>query len=394
MPSYLLCADVHLGRASVGHGPERTTAAAWVRLCREAARRSVDAIVVAGDLVDEGFAIPRATRALREGFDLLNGIPVYAVRGNHDWNILPELVKLFGDLRPLDCERHGWEESELPGGLKAVGWGFSSPHHDECCFDDIPRLGGRDRLGVLHADVGSRTGRYNGVTPGDLRDSDAAGFWVVGHVHKPRIEANWCYPGSLQPMDIGETGARHAILLEWSPGGGFAARTPIAIADARYEIDRPDLTGAIGDVDVLARLSGRLESLRADGATRVRLRPTGRVDLAPAAWDGVAESLRQEPLLESLDPSDVRPAWRLDEWASGHDAKGLLSRLLLRAERGEYRDDAEVDRLWRRALDEPRTVADPEWPADPAFGDPEGRGRIGESELVRRTAERLLGAIA
>ena len=89
----LLTADLHLGRSSSGLPPSAQTLSfptssreAWLRVVDLAVREKVDAVLIAGDLVESSTAYYEAMGPLIDGFRKLQetGIDVFAVAGNHD----------------------------------------------------------------------------------------------------------------------------------------------------------------------------------------------------------------------------------------------------------------------------------------------------------------------
>src|SRR5690606_19409618 len=98
----LLCAaDLHLGRrptrvpdtllGSPDLAAAMTPQAAWRSLVEHAVRERVDAVLLAGDLLDDEYDFFGMYAELRTGAERLvaAGIEVVAVSGNHDVAVLP-----------------------------------------------------------------------------------------------------------------------------------------------------------------------------------------------------------------------------------------------------------------------------------------------------------------
>jgi DNA repair protein SbcD/Mre11 len=124
----LLCVgDMHLGRSPGGLGGERLglldldarqlgPRAAWERTVEHALEEAVDALLLAGDVVDAEDDFFEAYDALKRGVETLvdAGIAVLGVAGNHDVKVLPELAKHVADFRLLG--RGGrWERAVIAG---------------------------------------------------------------------------------------------------------------------------------------------------------------------------------------------------------------------------------------------------------------------------------------
>lgn len=233
----LLCtADVHLGRRPSGlpggvdtadHSPR----VGLRRLVDGAVERGVDAVVVAGDLIDldrryaEAYgAVARAADDLREA-----DIEFVCVAGNHDHDTLPRLADDVDGLRLLG--RDGtWESTTVESDDAAVridGWSFPRQHYRESPLA-ADGLGDADdgtpRVGVVHADT-SGDDQY---APVDAADLAATGHdaWLLGHLHGPgrrRDTPPVLYPGSLQPLDRTEIGPHGAWELRVDRDGTVTA---------------------------------------------------------------------------------------------------------------------------------------------------------------------------
>ena len=105
----ILCiADVHLGRRPA-HIPETIDARAlgpapaWHAFVRRAVELEVDAVALTGDVVDETNRFYEAFSVLQSGVKRLvdSGIPIFAVSGNHDFEVLPRLADRIPEFRLL-----------------------------------------------------------------------------------------------------------------------------------------------------------------------------------------------------------------------------------------------------------------------------------------------------
>ena len=216
--------DIHLGRsprrlaASGLNAAELGPAEAWRRVVRYAESHDVQAVVLAGDVVDqdkdrfEAFGhLERGVRRLVEA-----GVRVLGVAGNHDHVALPRLAERIPDFVLLG-EGGAWERVELEG-VDLVGWSFPSRHHgaDPLVSPglDVALQGRRPEaltLGVLHADLDAGKSNYAPVARKDLESRLEVAGWFLGHIHSPgRLsEARPIgYLGSLVGLDRGETGRR------------------------------------------------------------------------------------------------------------------------------------------------------------------------------------------
>jgi DNA repair exonuclease SbcCD nuclease subunit len=136
----LAIGDIHLGRRptrvpedvleSVG-SKELTPAAALRRAVERALSLEVDAVLLAGDVVEQNDDFYEAYGDLAEGVKRLTraGIPVFGVAGNHDVRVLPRLADAIPEFQLLG--RGGvWEEAVIEGrdgsSMRILGWSFPS----------------------------------------------------------------------------------------------------------------------------------------------------------------------------------------------------------------------------------------------------------------------------
>lgn len=256
-------ADVHLGRRP-SRLPDRfdpaefSPRAIWTDLAATAVHRDVDAVVVAGDLVDSENRYAEAFGAVESVASELAAadIPLVTVAGNHDADVLPDLADAIDHLQLLG--RGGtWERRSLAGAdgdplVHLEGWSFPGRYHHESPLatydladDGVPRLG------VVHADLGDED-RYAPVAVDDLATSGHAA-WVLGHLHVPGPRHDTppvLYPGSLQPLDPSETGNHGAWVLSVASDGTVDA-APLGSATLEYESVTVQTTPEQGFHDVV-----------------------------------------------------------------------------------------------------------------------------------------------
>jgi predicted phosphodiesterase len=363
----ILCTgDVHLGRRPT-LTPETTDthflkpASAWHSFVDAAIERKVDSVALTGDIVDESNKFYEAFSALQSGIERLVSaeIPVVAVAGNHDFDILPRLADQIQGFSLLGRGGH-WEEFVVERNGKPVvrfyGWSFPGRHVSqsplaECTAfaDDLPTIG------LLHCDCDVPTSIYGPVSLKELKGK-ALTAWLLGHIHNPTILADSfpliLYPGSLQGLDAGEPGPHGAWLITLGPES-VASVEHIPLAGLRWERIGVSLD-TVSDEDSFQRavtdaLREKHENIRRDlGQTRVvgcRLYFTGRtplhrwlpqlassiqLDLIPR-FDGVEYFIEKT---ENLTSPDIL----LEEIGKSNDPAGLLARHLIMLEQREPPD--------------------------------------------------------
>lgn len=374
----ILCAaDVHIGRRP-SRLPERidtgslSCARAWEAIVDRAISEKVDLLLVAGDLVDEKNRYYEAAGPVEAGVRALAdaGIELIAVAGNHDHDTLPWLANRFPpeEFRMLGAggrwERHTIVRDGRPV-LHIDGWSFptrvvqSDPleGHPAHPHDGVPVLG------LLHADLDQTVSRHAPVALSRLR-ALPVDFWLLGHIHRAALRslegaASVLYPGSPQAMDPGEPGLHGPWLLEIDAGGAMEARQ-LPLSTVRYDSVDVSVAGLEGE-DGLAEAHQRISAAVHDRAREVeseagplrylslRVRLTGRTALHgplqnedwSAADDLEARQGEITALVERVVPATA-PGFDLAELARGHDAPGMLARLVLGLDSGALQPEEQA----------------------------------------------------
>ena len=380
---------MHLGRTPSRLPPDLSAselgpAAAWRRAVDTAIDRGVQAVLLAGDLVDREDDFFEAYRALEAGVRRLTeaGIEVIGVAGNHDVRVLPRLAGHIPQFRLLGAGGT-WESVSVCDGTDAVTvWGWSFPSSgtapnplQDWTFDELED---GINLGLLHCDRDAGTdSRYAPVARAEL---DRAGLdgWLLGHIHKPdalTAATPSGYLGSLTGLDRGEPGPRGPWLITVA-GGRITGVEHLPLAPLRWEALDVSLDKIGEPADAKDRLLETVRALDAElaalpappAAAGLSVRFTGRTRFGSAALDeipsGDRDDLYSGPagtryFVHSAE-SAARPEIDLEELARRPDPVGLLAaRLLLLDHPG---GDPERERLLGSARLRLRKQADrPVW---------------------------------
>jgi len=366
----LLCTgDLHIGRRPSRlprHVESRKFAAkkAWEAVVDTALDREVHAVVLTGDVVDRANRYYEALGPLERGLRRLSdaGVEVFAVAGNHDFDVFPEIVdSLDIDGFHLLGAGGAWTRSPLRVGdeeearLYFDGWSFSRRHERD---SPVASYGLSDPdapvVGVLHCEVDTGPGgRYAPVASERLART-GADLWLLGHIHAPRFERTetgvpYLYPGSPQPLDPGETGRHGPWLVEISASGEVEAEQ-LPTATVQYEQLSVDLTGVDGEGDVRATLHEHIREVAREGLIAggeiehlvCRARLHGRTPLhgeLPALVSDAAEDLELTVggTRATLDRVriETRPAIDLETLARSRSPAGELARIVRALDEGE-----------------------------------------------------------
>jgi DNA repair exonuclease SbcCD nuclease subunit len=232
MPKFLHAADLHVdsplrnlavfGETVAGRlrAASREALAALVRVALD---EQVAFVVLAGDLFDNANPSVDATLHLARELRRLTtaGIPVYVLRGNHDYDcregrkLWPEGVHEFAANAPetftLGEHRVSLHGQSYP--QKAVEADMTPQYP--------PPVAGHLNIGVLHTALEGHTGehaRYAPATPTTLANKGYA-YWALGHVHEfMHLEVDGTrivYPGNLQGRHVREPGAKGVVVATW-----------------------------------------------------------------------------------------------------------------------------------------------------------------------------------
>ncbi len=224
----LATGDIHLGKRSADV-PENTEKAAttftWQRMVSYAIDNKLDAILLSGDIVDEENKFFEANNVFAEGCQQLddNNIPVVLVAGNHDHDVLPEIIKTntFSNIHLLG-EKGSWELKTLDtknGQIQIAGWSFPS---GSVTYNPFTKFNLKDInpnvpvIGLLHADYGVSNSLYSPVQEKDFLNKHIE-LWILGHIHKPDVMSEHpikiIYPGSPHALSAKEPGIHGPVVL-------------------------------------------------------------------------------------------------------------------------------------------------------------------------------------
>jgi hypothetical protein len=274
----LLCAsNLHVGRATygipgrLGLDPARLSmTATWDALVDLARAESVDAVILAGDLIDRENRRFEPIGPIERGLTTLgrHDIPVIAVAGDEDVDALRALVEELAPGMLAILGREGaWETTTVTGRdgetRTIAGWSAPGRAIGGSPVVDLDRaLGGESPdVVVLH---GTPAGQGRGFAPipaGAVRRGPTR-LWIAGAPMAPSVEtidgATLLAPGSagaLSPVDIGTRGAWIVDLT-----GDTADLRQVPLAAIRFEHVDVDLTGADDDAEIERRIIGALHA--------------------------------------------------------------------------------------------------------------------------------------
>lgn len=374
MTTLLAIGDMHLGRPPTAIpedlrarrdelGPET----AWSRSVDEAIGRKVDAVLLAGDLVDHGRDFFVAYGQLKAGVEKLAeaGIRILAVAGNHDTQVLPRLAGEIEDLELLGA--HGQWQSRQIDGVTILGWSFPHPQVRHSPLETLPETSRNGTvIGLLHCDLDQAGSPHAPVARREL-EAAQVDAWLLGHIHRPDdldVDRPIGYLGSISALRASETGTRGPWLIQVE--GKDIAADQLPLAPLRYEsleIDCSTLDQAEElSARILAAARERLHPLAENGtspsAVGLRITLTGHSPVAMALADVAAElgadgrSWDEQGIACFMHriESTVLPKLDLKRLSRQSDPCGLLARRLLSLDSPEEEEYQRLIRLARESM--------------------------------------------
>jgi DNA repair exonuclease SbcCD nuclease subunit len=239
-----------------------------------------------------------------------------------------------------------WESYDI-GDVRFIGWSFPRTHEEQSplsTFDASLIDDSKLSLGLLHADWTQQYSRYAPINEHALLKTGIP-LWMLGHIHKEgRLGTSTAYYcGSPFALDVSETGAHGAYLLETEQGRTWKEPLFIPLCPFQYEQCAVDTTG-IQDMEslrsaVTKSVRAHIDQMSFHGTVAVRLVFAGNLhsslDLRQVfSFEGrESELLFQDEDLEVLllnrmeDATDLEVD--LDQLAKGSGPQALLANMLL-----------------------------------------------------------------
>ena len=362
----LATADLHLGKQSSNVSkelPESSATYTLNRMFEYAIDEDIDALLLAGDVVDRDNRYFEAIGPVQKAFERLGeaGIPVVMVSGNHDYDVLPDIVQnqSYPHVHLLG-EKGRWEAKTVDtkaGKLQVVGWSFPNQYVTEdpllqFSVNSLKLDPNLPSVGLLHGDLYDRKSQY---APLNLSDFPADGphVWVIGHIHKPDVirsqEPKVFYPGSPQALSAKEPGVHGPTLLSFD--GSALQSEQIPLSPVRYELIRLDVNGIENESDFRTHLTQQMREFVQTHIGELEhvshvvcdIELTGKHHSLNELdnWSHLADQLEQQPDSDTLITvrkvvNLAQPVvGNLEELAQQPTPPGMLAKLILDLESGQ-----------------------------------------------------------
>ncbi len=316
-------------------------------------------MVIAGDIVDRKNRYYEAFGDFESGVKKLSneGIPLYLVSGNHDFDAVPDLVASLTDYEIGQLGNDGkWGSVRLSKDgapiMELVGWSYPGRHVEnnpielleESFTDELPVVG------VLHSDLNRPDSQYAPVSSADLERTGFSG-WIIGHIHKPELQSDIkpfrLTPGSPQPLDPTESGP-HGPWVLTIDNKGIVEAEQYSLANLRYERLSINVEGIDRPEEIPAKFYSGTDNLIEEAKQSplqlllVSLELAGRspiYDDLEGKFDKLVEDLRRESGEIDIGVTSVinniHPPVDLEEISRGNNPPAVLADLILKLEKGE-----------------------------------------------------------
>ena len=283
---FLHAADLHLGSQlkslgdQIGHEKASVIRSEVSQVFDDmislAIKRSVEFVVLAGDVYDDIETDPSAKQRVYRGFKRLEeaNIRVFVVHGNHDpvgdkmnqVNDAPKNVHVFG---PGEV---GQETVQLRNGVEATvaGISYKTAAESENLALKFNKVTGSPIIGVLHTNVGNigTAGGHKNYAPcsqEDLKNSPV-NYWALGHIHDRQVvqtpKGYWAYPGNLQGQKTKATecGPKGVLIVGITENRIIEEPEFVALDRIRFQRISINTSECDTDIQVLEKISNEVES--------------------------------------------------------------------------------------------------------------------------------------
>lgn len=252
----LATGDIHIGKKSSGvpeNIEESATKFTWNRIVDWSIKNGANVVVLTGDIIDNDNRYFEAIGPLQSGFEKLKqaDIAVFMVSGNHDYDVLSQMVvtENYDNVNLLGSNGQ-WEIKKISKNgeeIQFVGWSFPNAHFSEDPFSkfDVTEIDTNiTTIGLLHGDVDIPESKYAPINSNNFLNK-SVDTWILGHIHKPRIiresDPHVCYPGSPHALSSKEQGIHGPLLLTIEKKDDIHIRQ-IPLSPVRYENIAIDIT--------------------------------------------------------------------------------------------------------------------------------------------------------
>lgn len=256
--NFIHTGDLHLGMefknaSFVGKYAKKRRQELWEtfeRIVDRAEEKSVDLLLIAGDLFEDEFCTIGDIKRIRDTFSKLSATKVVISAGNHDFIGKKSLYKLIDWPNNVHIFFNSTAEKLELNDINTVIYGLSWAKKDERqgLVDDVQDIdSNKINILLIHGDIYNADSNYLPINRYRVREFD---YVALGHIHKPEfITDKIAYCGSPEPLDFGESGS-HGII----EGAIDKQKSDIGFLPfnkREFVIKKVELNGDMGYSDIL-----------------------------------------------------------------------------------------------------------------------------------------------
>lgn len=267
---FIHTADIHLGAAFL---EKNQLFESFERIIEDAKNENVDVLMISGDLFNKQ-PLLKELREINALFSRIGNTKVFIIAGNHDfikkdsyynsfnWNENVIFIK-ENKISRIDVDKLN---------LSIYGMSYHNREIRENIYDNLTP-DNEERINILMAHGGDET--HGPINFQSLNDS-GFDYIALGHIHKysEPIKNYAIYPGSIEPLDINETGAHGYVYGEITKTGRLIEFRSIAKKRCiHYELD---VTGKDSNFGIIEELKKIIDK---DAYYKINLIGKSKIDL-------------------------------------------------------------------------------------------------------------------
>ena len=267
---FIHTADIHLGAAFL---EKNQLFESFERIIEDAKNEKVDVLMISGDLFNKQ-PLLKELREINALFSRIGNTKVFIIAGNHDfikkdsyynsfnWNENVIFIK-ENKISRIDVDKLN---------LYIYGMSYHNREIRENIYDNLTP-DNEERINILMAHGGDET--HGPINFQSLNDS-GFDYIALGHIHKysEPIKNYAIYPGSIEPLDINETGAHGYVYGEITKTGRLIEFRSIAKKRCiHYELD---VTGKDSNFGIIEELKKIIDK---DAYYKINLIGKSKIDL-------------------------------------------------------------------------------------------------------------------
>ena len=248
--------DIHLGSALRSLPPEKAAIRRaeivenFRRLTVYARENGVGAVLIAGDLFDEGETSAALKKEVAAVIAAAKPVCFFYVSGNHDdtfsFSEKPENLYLFS-------ENHTFKSYDLQENITLCG--IDGKNLKESSYDDLALQYDRLNIVIMHGAIVKGRASNGEISLFGLQNKNVD-YLALGHIHLPSIEAerldgrgHYRYCGCLEGRGFDECGKRGFFLLEIE-NGKLISETFLSLSRREIVERRADISDCESYYDV------------------------------------------------------------------------------------------------------------------------------------------------